>query len=93
MRWACPDASCGAQGKQAALHLPADLLATLPSPSAQVANLRRMLDGEQPEAMKPWYRGFKGTIEEVGGQGGVAAGRSPFWRHAGRERAACCSRD
>jgi len=35
----------------------------------QVANLRRMLDGEQPEPMKPWYRGFKGTIEEVSGQG------------------------
>lgn len=37
------------------------------NPSDIVANLRRMLDGEQPVPMKPWYRGFKGTIEEVGG--------------------------
>ncbi|KAI7839009.1 hypothetical protein COHA_007248 [Chlorella ohadii] len=35
------------------------------NPRDLVANLRRMLDGEQPEPMKPWYRGFKGTIEEV----------------------------
>ncbi|EFN59062.1 hypothetical protein CHLNCDRAFT_137783 [Chlorella variabilis] len=35
------------------------------NPRDIVANLRLMLDGEQPVAMKPWYRGFKGTIEEV----------------------------
>jgi hypothetical protein len=35
------------------------------NPRDLVANLRRLLDGEQPQPMKPWYRGFKGTIEEV----------------------------
>ncbi|KAL4420378.1 hypothetical protein ABPG77_002318 [Micractinium sp. CCAP 211/92] len=35
------------------------------NPRDIAANLRRMLDGEQPEPMKPWYRGFKGTIDEV----------------------------
>lgn len=38
------------------------------NPRDVAANLRCMLDGEQPEPMKPWYRGFKGTIEEVGGR-------------------------
>ena len=42
------------------------------SPRDVAANLRRMLDGEQPETMKPWYKGFNGTIEEVGGVGGWA---------------------
>lgn len=27
-----------------------------------------MLDGEAPVAMQPWYKGFKGTIEEASGQ-------------------------
>jgi DNA topoisomerase-2 len=27
-----------------------------------VANLKRMLDGEEPAKMHPWYRGFKGVI-------------------------------
>ena len=35
------------------------------NPRDVVANLKRMLAGEEPVAMKPWYRGFKGTIEEV----------------------------
>jgi DNA topoisomerase II len=30
-----------------------------------VANLRRMLKGEEPEVMSPWYRGFTGEILEV----------------------------
>lgn len=29
------------------------------------ANLKRILNGENPKAMKPWYRHFTGTIEKV----------------------------
>jgi DNA topoisomerase-2 len=32
------------------------------NPLDVVANLKRMLDGEAPEKMHPWYRGFRGTI-------------------------------
>jgi len=35
------------------------------NPRDIVANLKRMLDGEAPEKMHPWYRGFQGTITEV----------------------------
>ena len=35
------------------------------NPREVAANLRRLLRGEQPEVMQPWYRGFKGTIQEV----------------------------
>ena len=30
-----------------------------------VANCRRLLAGEEPEEMAPWYRGFEGEIVEV----------------------------
>ena len=33
------------------------------NPREIVANLRRMMDGAQPEPMTPWYRGFAGLIE------------------------------
>ena len=39
------------------------------NPRDVVANLRRMLDGQELVAMSPWYRHFKGTIEEVGSGG------------------------
>ena len=29
-----------------------------------VTNLKRMMRGEQPFRMKPWYKGWQGTIEE-----------------------------
>ena len=32
------------------------------NPRDIVANVRRLLNGEQMEPMHPWYRGFKGTI-------------------------------
>lgn len=32
-------------------------------PSAILANLRRLLDGQEPQRMIPWYKGFKGRIE------------------------------
>nr|KIR87863.1 DNA topoisomerase II [Cryptococcus tetragattii IND107] len=30
-----------------------------------VENLRRMMRGEEPEKMTPWFRGFKGSIERI----------------------------
>lgn len=38
------------------------------NPEDIVDNLRRLLEGEEPVPMKPWYRGFTGTIEEVPGK-------------------------
>lgn len=73
------------------------------NPRDITANLRRMLDGEQPEPMKPWYRGFTGTIEEVrrgvgtkgspGGQGVwssmLSVGITGIERKAGRHCLTC----
>ncbi|MCO5602032.1 hypothetical protein L7F22_056159 [Adiantum nelumboides] len=33
------------------------------NPRDMVANIRRLLDGQQMEPMDPWYKGFKGRIE------------------------------
>ncbi|KAK4690014.1 DNA topoisomerase II, partial [Tremellales sp. Uapishka_1] len=30
-----------------------------------VENIRRMMKGEEPEKMTPWFRGFKGSIERI----------------------------
>ena len=38
------------------------------SPKDIVANLKRMMQGLEPERMKPWYKGFQGTIEPVQGR-------------------------
>ena len=35
------------------------------NPRDIVANLRRLLLGEDPVPMQPWYKNFKGTIQEV----------------------------
>lgn len=35
------------------------------NPEDVKANILRMMEGRNPVKMKPWYRGFKGTIEEV----------------------------
>ena len=35
------------------------------SPRAIVANLQRLLQGQEVEPMNPWYQGFKGSIEEI----------------------------
>lgn len=40
-------------------------------PRDVVDNLKRMLDGEEPLPMVPWYRGYRGTIEEVVDRKGV----------------------
>lgn len=37
-------------------------------PREIVKNIKRMLNGEEPEKMKPWFKGFKGTIEEMDAQ-------------------------
>jgi DNA topoisomerase-2 len=31
-----------------------------------VANIRRLMAGEEQEPMLPWWRGFKGTIKKAG---------------------------
>jgi DNA topoisomerase-2 len=38
------------------------------NPREIVNNLRRMIDGENPEPMRPWYKNFKGEIMEIGHQ-------------------------
>lgn len=35
------------------------------NPRDIIANLRRLLAGEAVQPMQPWYRGFKGTIQET----------------------------
>ena len=37
-------------------------------PREIVKNLRRMLNGLDPEEMTPWFKGFTGTIEGIGEQ-------------------------
>jgi len=37
-------------------------------PREIVKNLRRMLNGQEPEDMSPWFKGFTGTIEGIGEQ-------------------------
>ncbi|KAG5717839.1 DNA topoisomerase 2, partial [Termitomyces sp. T112] len=39
-----------------------------------VANLRRLMDGEEMVPMHPWWRGFKGEIKSVGKQKYEASG-------------------
>lgn len=33
-----------------------------------VKNLKLMIDGKEPKPMIPWFKGFKGTIEEIDSQ-------------------------
>ncbi|KAL5543375.1 hypothetical protein UlMin_007159 [Ulmus minor] len=42
------------------------------NPRDIVANIRRLLDGQEMEPMNPWYRGFKGTIERSMKEGGAS---------------------
>lgn len=37
------------------------------NPTDIVANIKKMMAGEEPEPMYPWFRGWTGTIEPVGG--------------------------
>ncbi|XP_028179353.1 DNA topoisomerase 2 isoform X1 [Ostrinia furnacalis] len=36
------------------------------NPRDIVENIRRMLDGEEPKPMHPWYKNFRGTVEGFG---------------------------
>ncbi|KAF2905680.1 hypothetical protein ILUMI_00490 [Ignelater luminosus] len=44
------------------------------NPREIVQNLRIMLDGDEPVPMIPWYKNFKGTIEDCGDQRYVISG-------------------
>jgi DNA topoisomerase-2 len=44
------------------------------NPLEVVENLRRILDGNEPLEMHPWYRGFKGVIRQVSQQKYVSFG-------------------
>lgn len=35
------------------------------NPRDLVSNMKRLLNGEEPVEMQPWYRGFNGSIMEV----------------------------
>ncbi len=39
------------------------------NPRDIISNLRKMIEGEEPEEMTPWYRGFVGTIQNKEGKG------------------------
>ena len=51
-----------------AKHRPIGWSTTIPcyNPEDIVANLRRLMAGEEMVPMLPWWRGFKGTIKKVG---------------------------
>ena len=36
------------------------------NPEEIVANLKRLMDGEPVQPMQPWFRGFRGTVQEAG---------------------------
>lgn len=44
------------------------------NPREIVANLRRILDGEEPKELVPWYKNFIGTVEFCGDQRYVISG-------------------
>ncbi|XP_032783705.2 DNA topoisomerase 2 isoform X2 [Daphnia magna] len=44
------------------------------NPHDIVANVRRMLDGEEPLEMDPWFKGYRGTIERIDRQRYVISG-------------------
>lgn len=44
------------------------------NPRDIIANLRRMLNGEEPKILHPWYKNFRGTIESCGHQRYICVG-------------------
>lgn len=38
------------------------------NPRDIIANLRRMLNGDEPKLLHPWYKNFRGSVESVGHQ-------------------------
>ena len=68
------------------------------SPREVSANLRRLLNGEEVVTMQPWYKGFKGTIQEAPSKtagksynvyGTVAQAGSPFILKTGPTAGRC----
>lgn len=41
------------------------------NPRAVVANIRRIMRGEQYQTMRPWYKGYTGDIEPIEGKHSV----------------------
>ena len=53
-------------------------------PRALIANLKRMMRGECPEPLEPWYKGWTGSVEKAeGGKGWTVT--TPFERDADEE--------
>ncbi|XP_050072339.1 DNA topoisomerase 2 [Anopheles maculipalpis] len=44
------------------------------NPRDVIANIRRMLNGQEPKLLTPWYKNFQGVIESVGAQRYITAG-------------------
>ncbi|XP_053662617.1 DNA topoisomerase 2 [Anopheles marshallii] len=44
------------------------------NPRDVIANIRRMLNGQEPKVLTPWYKNFRGVIESVGVQKYITAG-------------------
>uniref|UniRef100_A0A182K2H0 DNA topoisomerase 2 n=1 Tax=Anopheles christyi TaxID=43041 RepID=A0A182K2H0_9DIPT len=44
------------------------------NPRDVIANIRRMLNGDEPKILTPWYKNFRGVIESVGTQKYITAG-------------------
>ncbi|XP_053674889.1 DNA topoisomerase 2 [Anopheles nili] len=45
------------------------------NPRDVIANIRRMLNGEEPKVLTPWYKNFRGIIEAVGPHRYITAGQ------------------
>lgn len=46
------------------------------NPREIVENIRRMIRGEEPKTMKPWFKGFRGTVEQIDTQRFVVSGEA-----------------
>uniref|UniRef100_A0A182MZ68 DNA topoisomerase 2 n=1 Tax=Anopheles dirus TaxID=7168 RepID=A0A182MZ68_9DIPT len=44
------------------------------NPRDVIANIRRMLNGDEPKLLTPWYKNFRGVVESVGPQKYITAG-------------------
>jgi DNA topoisomerase-2 len=51
------------------------------NPREIVANIRRMIEGQDPVRMKPWYKGFQGEIVEISGQKYACNGEVSILHH------------
>ncbi|KAB7496958.1 DNA topoisomerase 2 [Armadillidium nasatum] len=51
------------------------------NPREIIANIKRMLNGEDPLPMKPWFKNFRGTIDELDFQRYVVSGEIAKLQH------------